>query len=217
MSQYQAGGGFQPSADMHLTGNVLMDHATLTNPTVTGLGGTAAGTAASSVTAAEGGFGAFHYTTLTLAGLPIALSQAHVGGGTKIYTFPEGNIAILGATSSIAETTTSAILTTLNGGKTLSTGVGSVATTTQDSGTLITTQQDIVNAYSTTSSTVINVAAAAAHGKQLGTTVIRLDGTGTASPVYLNVGVPTAADIDADATTTWSGTVTITWVYNGDY
>jgi hypothetical protein len=202
---------------MHLTGSVLIDHATLTNPTVTGLSGTAAGTAASSVTAAEGGFGAFHYTVLTLAGLPMAISDTNFGGGSKIYTFPEGNIAILGATATVTETTTSAILSTLKANKTLSVGVGSVQTTTQQSGTLVTTQQDIVNAFACTSGAVINVAGTAVNGKQLGTTTIRLDGTTTAQPIWLNCGVVTSTDIDADATTTWSGTVTVTWVYNGDY
>lgn len=217
MSQYQAGGSFQPTADMHLTGSVLIDHATLTNPTVTGLSGSTAGTASSSVTAADTAFGPFHYTVLTLAGLPMAISDTNFGGGTKIFTFPEGNITILGATAHVAETTTSTIASTLKASKTLSVGVGSVQTTTQQSGTLVTTQQDIVNAFACTSGAVINVAGTAVNGKQIGTTTIRLDGTGTASPIYLNCGVVTNTDIDADATTTWSGTVTVTWTFNGDY
>ncbi len=96
-------------------------------------------------------------------------------------------------------------------------GVGSVQTTTQDSGTLATTQQDIVNAFACTSSATINVAGTAVNGKQLGTTTIRLDGTSTAQPIWLNCGVVTNTDIDGDATTTWTGTVVVTWVYNGDY
>jgi hypothetical protein len=218
MSNPTAGGGFQPSSDITFTGRVAFTGATsIANPTITGAGGGANGTAASSVTASESQFGAFHQTVLTLAGLPMAISDTHVGGGSKIYTFPEGNITIIGATAHVQETTTSVLASTLKASKTLSVGVGSVQTTTQDSGTLVTTQQDIVNAFACTSSATINVAGTAVNGKQLGTTIIRLDGTTTASPVWLNCGVVTNTDIDADATTTWSGTVTITWVYSGDY
>lgn len=172
--------------------------------------------AAATVTAVEKGNGLFHQTILTLTAVAVALSDANVGGGTKIYTFPEGNITVTGATASVAETTTSAILTTLNGGKTLSAGVGSVQTVAQASGTLITTEQDIVNAFAPVSSTVINVAAAAATGKLSATTALRYDGSATAQAIYLNCGIPTATDIDGDATSTWTGTVTITWQFNGD-
>lgn len=173
------------------------------------------GAAEANVTAVENGNGIFHQTVLTITALPIALSDAHVGGGSKIYTFPKGNITITGATASVAETTTSAILTTLNGGKTLSAGVGSVQTTTQDSGTLATTQQDLVSAFAPVSSTVINVAAAAAVGSNTATTAPKFDGSVTALAAFLNCGIPTATDIDGDATSTWTGTVTINWQYNG--
>ena len=124
---------------------------------------------------------------------------------------------MLGASATVTPTTTSVILSTLNGGKTLSAGIGSVQTTTQDSGTLVTTQQDIVNAFGPVSSTVINVAGTAGSGYLSATTASKYDGHSTAQPVWLNCGVPTDTDIDADATTTWSGTVTISWVFNGDY
>ncbi len=182
-----------------------------------GGGGSAVGTAATGVTTVETGIGPFHSTTISFTALAMAISDLHFGGGTKIYTFPEGNIAIIGATATVTETTTSTIATTLKASKTLSVGVGSVQTTTQDSGTLATTQQDIVNAFACTSSATINVAGTAVNGKQLGTTTIRLDGTSTAQPIWLNCGVVTNTDIDGDATTTWTGTVVVTWVYNGDY
>jgi hypothetical protein len=178
--------------------------------------GTPLGTAAAATVAvSEKGNGIYRQTVLTLTALAMALSDANVGGGSKIYTFPQGNITILGATAVVAETTTSAILTTLNGGKTLSAGVGSVQTVAQASGTLVTTEQDIVNAFAPVSSTVINVAAAAAAGKLSATTLTRYDGSVTPQAIYLNCGVPTATDIDGDATTTWSGTITIDWMYNG--
>jgi len=197
---------------------------TIANPIITGatFSGSSTltanvGTASTSVTAVETGSGPFHQTVLTITNLAIAISDANVGGGAKLYTFPEGNITILGATCTVTETTTSTIATTLKASKTLSVGIGSVQTTTQGSGTLVTTQQDIVNAFACTSSATINVAGTAVNGKQLGTTTIRLDGTTTAQPIWLNCGVVTNTDIDADATSTWSGTATITWVYSGDY
>jgi hypothetical protein len=167
------------------------------------------------ITAVESGNGFFHQTVLTLTNTPITLVDANVGGGVLIYTFPKGRISIYDASASVAPTTTSAIASTLNSGVTLSVGVGSVITTTQGSGTLTTTQQDIVNAFAGTSSTTINVAAAVVVGKISATTLIRYDGTSTATVANLNCQVGTATDIDADATTTWSGTVTMLWTFNG--
>lgn len=215
----QAGGAFLPSGDYDLTGDVRASNLTMTggsvagNQTTTANVGTVAG---ATITAVERGNGVIHQTILTLTNVPVALVDAHVGGGSKIYTFPEGRIAVLDAIASVAETTTSALAGTLNASAVLSAGIGSVQTTTQDSGTLATTQQDIVNAFAVTASAVVNVAGAAATGKITATTLLRYDGTGTAQAVYLNAGVVTATDIDADATTTWSGTVTITWIYGGD-
>lgn len=214
-----AGGVLLPNEPTTVTG------WTLTSPTITGATFTGSSTltanigtvAASTVTAVETGSGPFHQTVLTLTAVAMAISDTNVGGGTKIYTFPEGNVSVLGATCSVAETTTSTIASTLKASKTLSVGIGSVQTTTQGSGTLVTTQQDIVNAFSATSSATINVAGAAATGKLSATTLTRYDGTSTAQAVYLNCGVPTGTDIDADATSTWSGTVTLTWIWDGDY
>lgn len=174
--------------------------------------GAAAGTGS---TAVEYGNGLLHQTVITLAALPVSLSDTNVGGGTKIYDFPEGRIRVIGAVGTITPTTTSVLTSTLNASKTLSWGVGSVQTTSQASGTLATTQQDIINAASATSSATINVAGTAGNGKDGGD--VAFDGTATAIDAYLNVGVPTATDIDADATITVSGTITITWEYLGDY
>lgn len=216
MTNFSNGGSFVPAADYNTTGNWSFAGAVTNSGTATTTSNR--GTpAASTVTAIEKGNGVFHQTTLTITALAVSLSDANVGGGTKIYTFPEGNITVLAGLATIAETTTSTILTTLNGGSTLSVGVGSVQTVAQASGTLATTEQDVVNQFSVTSSTVINVAGAAASGKISATTLLRYDGTTTAQPLYLNIGIPTATDIDADATCTVSGTVVLTWTHDGDY
>jgi hypothetical protein len=170
---------------------------------------------AATVTTTEG-LKAIHTTRIDLAALAISLSDANVGGGTKIYDFPEGLIRIHSAAAiGITPTTTSAILTTLNGSKTLSVGVGSVQTTTQGSGTVSTTEQDVVNAFSATSSATINVAGTAGNGK-CGAPQL-LDGHTTAASLFLNVQVPTATDIDGDATITVSGVVIVDWSYVADY
>jgi hypothetical protein len=166
-------------------------------------------------TVVERGNPIIHQTKITLSALPISVSDTHVGGGTKIYDFPEGRILILGAIATVGFTTTSVLASTLNTAVTLSWGVGTVQTTTQDSGTLATTQQDIIPTTAATASATINVAGANANGKLAA--AAQFDGTTTAIDAYLNVGVPGATDIDGDATITASGSVTITWAFLGDY
>lgn len=176
----------------------------------------AAGTvAAATVTAAEQGGTIVHKTILTLSALAVTVVDANVGGGAKIYTFPEGRILLLGAVGSIAVTTTSALASTLNAGVTGNWGLGSVQTTSQGSGTLATTQQDMLATTNFTSSATINVAGAASTGKLAASA--QFDGTATAQPVWFNIGVAGATDIDGDATVTVSGTLTLTWVFLGDY
>lgn len=179
------------------------------NTTTTNIGAPAG----TGTTAVETGDGVTHKTVLTLTALPVSLSDTHVGGGTKIYDFPLGSITITGAFGTVAETTTSAIATTLNSGVTYNWGVGTVQTTTQDSGTLATTEQDIIGTTNGTSSTTINVAAAASTGS--GSAPKTLNGTATAADAYFNVGIASAGDIDGDATTTFTGTITILWQFNG--
>lgn len=215
MPTYNAGGAFNPGfTDYEFKKTVKFSGVVINavTPQTTSNNGVVA---ASTVTAVENGDAIYHQTVLTLNAVAMSLSDAHVGGGTKIYTFPKGDIVVLGSLATLTPTTTSALASTLNASKTLSAGVGSVQTTTQDSGTLATTEQDIVNTCAPVSSATINVAGTAATGKLSATTLTRYDGTGTAQAIYLNCGVPTATDIDGDATTTWSGTVTITWMFAG--
>jgi hypothetical protein len=208
-----AGGAFDPHNDYKLSGTWDFSTATIV-PSGVNLG-VNYGTPGTGVTAVEGGNNLYHQTVLTLTNVAMTITDLHFGGGSKIYTFPLGHITLLDGTCSVTETTTSTLASTLKASKTLSVGVGSVQTTTQDSGTLATTQQDIVNAFAATSCATINLPNTAATGKVTATTTIRLDGSSTASPVYLNCGVVTNTDIDGDATTLWNGTVTLTWVYAG--
>lgn len=202
------------SATQTLTNKTLTTGTTLTAPvlnapvTTTNIGAKNGAT----VTVVEKGEGIIHQTVFTLTALPLTLADLTVGAGVKIYDFPEGQITILGASASVAETTTSVLADTLNTGVTYNWGVG---TTTQASATLATTEQDIVPVTNGTASSTINVAGAAS-GAVRAAAPVNFDGTGTAKDAFFNVAIATATDIDADATTTWTGTITITWMFNGD-
>jgi hypothetical protein len=156
--------------------------------------------------------GVVHQTKITFTNLPLTLADATVGAGVKIYDFPAGRIGILGAVGSLSEKTTSALLSTLNASSVLNWGVGS---TTQANGTLATTEQNIIPTTNVTASAVVNVAGAATNGALAAS--LQLDGTTTPVDAFLNVGVATADDIDADATVLLTGEVIITWVNYGDY
>lgn len=197
----------------------ISETATLTNKTLTApvidqpLTTTSVGAKnGSTVTVVERGDGVVHQTVFTLTALPLTLADATVGAGVKIYDFPAGVVTILGASGSVAETTTSALASTLNASVTYNWGVG---TTTQASGTLATTEQDIVPTTNGTASATVNVAAAASAGVRIAAPA-NFDGHTTAIDAYFNVGIAGATDIDGDATTTWTGTITITWLFNGD-
>ncbi|CAG0971692.1 hypothetical protein ARNL5_01737 [Anaerolineae bacterium] len=170
--------------------------------------GTVPAAVAPYVSVAEYGDGVFHQTVFTITALPITMRDTEQGGGAQIYDFPLGRIFRLGATGTIAVTTTSILANTLNAGVTCNWGVGS---TTQASATLATTEQDFVNVTAFTASATINVAGANSTG--VGPSVLAsLDGTSTAVDAFLNLAVAGATDIDADATVTVTGTVKITWV-----
>lgn len=154
-----------------------------------------------------------HKTVIKLKDLPLTVADATVGVGQKIFDFPNGQICILGARMTINTKTTSVLASTLNASKTLSAGVG---TTTQANGTLTTTEQNIVNACAPVSSAVINEDGTAANG--LGPAAPALyDGTSTRMSAFLNIGVPTATDIDANATIEVDAEIEITWLLVGDH
>lgn len=168
--------------------------------------------AGTGVTVSEQGNGVIQKSVFTLSSATMTAADATQGVGTKIYDFPEGRIFILGATGSNTFTTTSAILTTLNGSVSCRWGVGTV---TQTNATLATTEQDIIPVTTFTSGATINAANTATTAALA--TAAQFDGTATAKDAYFNISVPGATDIDADATVSVNGTVTITWVFLGDY
>lgn len=163
------------------------------------------------VSAVDRGGNNVHTTVITLAATPLAVVNGTEYQGVKIFDFPEGRIYILGATASIAETTTSAIAGTINQTANFDWSVG---TATASNVTLATTMLDIIPKVDGASSATINVAAAASTGALA--VGAQFDGTTTAIDAYINTAFPTTSDVDADGTLTLSGTVTITWIQLGD-
>ena len=163
------------------------------------------------VTVVEKGQGLIHQTTFTITAMPVTVADATVGVGTKIYDFPEGRVFILGGTGSAQFTTTSVLASTLNTGVSCRWGLGTV---TQTNATLATTEQDLLPVTTFAASATISVANTATTSQLAA--AAQFDGTSTAKDAFFNISVPTATDIDADATVLVSGTITITWINLGD-
>jgi len=169
--------------------------------------------AAAGVTAQEFGSpvnAGYRTTVLTLNGMLVTVADTTPGtqsGGTKMYVFPKCKFTRLGATAKSLLLTTTSALTTLNSAVSCRYGVG---TTVGTNATLATTEQDIVQVTTFTSSATAGVAPAAVTGYGIGVFTM-LDFT-TTSDAYFNISVPGATDIDADATVAVSGVITINWI-----
>lgn len=149
---------------------------------------------------------------LTLASVAQSVVNGTEYQGTKLYTFPEGRVAILGAVTTLAQKTTSELASTLNAS---STGALSVGTVTASSTTLNSTMADIIPSTAFTSSATINVAGTAVSAALA--VSAQFDGTTTAKELYLNTAYATTTDVDGNATQTLSGTITVTYIVLGDY
>ena len=151
-------------------------------------------------------------STFTLTDLAQAVVNGTEYQGTKIFDFPQGRILVLGVTATIAQKTTSVIADTLNSGVTGALGLGTV---TASATTLATTMVDLLPSTAFTTSTTINVAAAAVSAALAASA--QFDGTTTAKSIFINTAYATTGDVDADATQTLTGTITVTWILLGDY
>ncbi len=156
-------------------------------------------------------FGPLFQVTLTLNNVGQTVVNGTEYQGTLLYTFPEGRINVLGCVASLQQKTTSALASTLNASSTGSIGLG---TATASATTLATTMVDLLPATAFTSSATINVAGTAVTAALAA--AAQFDGTGTAKAMYLNTAYATTADVDADATQTISGTITLTFAWLGD-
>ena len=163
--------------------------------------------------------GMLRRTVVTLTAVPVTLTDSTQGGGVLLYTFPEGVIEIVGAvcTGPVC-TTTSVLSSTLNTGVTLTWGLGTVI---QSALTLATTEIDIcpgtgITPGAAVASTTINVAGTTTGGFRSATSKATFNGSTTPIKAHLNIGVPTAGDIDGDATITVTCQVEFTWMNHGD-
>lgn len=151
-------------------------------------------------------------SVFTLTDVPQTVVNGTEYQGTKLFTFPEGRILVMGVTAALAQKTTSAIASTLNSGVTGALGLGTAAASNVS---LTSTMVDLLPSTAFTTSTTINVAAAAVKAALAASA--QFDGTTTAKDMYLNSAYATTTDVDADATQTWTGTITVTWISLGDY
>jgi hypothetical protein len=168
--------------------------------------------AVSTVKAKHWQIGGICQTVLTLDNVAQTVVNGTEYQGTKLYTFPEGRILVLGTTARLQQKTTSALASTLNAS---STGAIALGTATASSTTLASTMVDLLPSTAFTSSATVNVAGTAVTAA-LGASA-QFDGTSTAKAMYLNTAYATTTDVDGDATQTISGTITVTWVNLGDY
>jgi hypothetical protein len=129
------------------------------------------------------------------------------GVATKLLDFPLGIFRIKSAYGKLIFTTTSVIADTLNASKVLDWSVGTKAYDLVANVALAGAHGDIIPVVAATSSATIDTANTATVGR--GVSGMLLNGATTAADVYLNVSIPTAGDIDADATVGVTGTITI--------
>lgn len=187
--------------------NKILESPRLNTPTTTAHIGLMAITGQ---TVVEYGDGFLHQTLITFSSFPLTLSSSAQGAGQLLYQFPAtGAITILGATGNVSETTTSILANTLNASATYNWGIG---TAIQANGTLVTTEQNIIQSTNGTASATINVAAATSSTYRTGAPA----NFGGLTAAYFNVGVASAGSIDADATTLWDGYFYLTWLYSGN-
>lgn len=155
--------------------------------------------------------GALYQTTLSLSDVPQAVVNGTEYQSTLLYDFPEGRILVLGCVATLAQKTTSTLASTLNASVTGAVSLGTVAASAT---TLATTMVDLMPSTAFTSSATINVAGTAVSSALAASA--QFDGTSTAKKMYLNSAYATTADVDGNATQTFTGTVRVTWVWLGD-
>jgi hypothetical protein len=156
-------------------------------------------------------YGPLFVTTLTLANVAQSITNGTEYQSTKIFTFPEGRINVLGCLATLQQKTTSAVDTTLNAS---STGAIALGTAAASNVSLTGTMVDLLPSTAFTSSATINVAGTAVSAALAA--AAQFDGTSTAKDMYLNTAFATTTDVDGNATQTISGTIRFTYLWLGD-
>lgn len=172
----------------------------------------------STVVAEEIGDGLIHKTILTCTATPITISdEAGQGqyGGVKVYDFPAGLIATLGAVidGSVTLGVTGTITATWDGDVAL----GTAAPSDHATGLVAAnTGRFLQSTATTTAAAKVAVCDAVSIATGLTESAARwTDGTSTAADLFLNFLVDDDASHTA-GTGTFTGTITITWINLGD-
>lgn len=165
------------------------------------------GTAGTNVTLVDYCAGALHKTILTLASCATAFSKGTGNTGkasAALFTFPEGAVALLGASVHL----TGAVTASWNPTTPIA-SLGSTATAADDEA-LTGTEADILG------STALTIAADATSFKAPAAATLRpvLDGSTTAAVARLNVACN--SDPGAAKSIAWNGTVILLWAFLGD-
>jgi hypothetical protein len=167
-----------------------------------------------SVTAAEYGDGILHKTVLTCVDTPLTFGdEAGQGqyGGVKVYDFPKGAIAVLGAVINGTMLLTAPAINTWDG----DIGLGVEAPTDhQDAAN----KTGLVLQKTSTTQAVAKLATVDAVSAATALTESGarwLDGTGTAKDLYLNLLVDDNAAHDNTITGKFNGTITFLWINLG--
>ena len=148
-------------------------------------------------------------SVFTFNNFPITVPTANKYIGVLLYTFPKCLLGMDGAVATLTETTTSTIATTL----TSAAGVFSIGSAAASSTTLTGTAATFLASTAITPSATIAVAGTKASAQLASGPFV--DGTTTAVPVYLNLAFTSMST--ADATTTWTGQIVLSWNNLGAY
>ena len=154
-------------------------------------------------------------STFTLTNVPQSVVNGTEYQSTLLFTFPKGKISNVGSELTIAQKTTSVVADTLNAS---STGAISLGTAAASNVALTSTMANFVPSTAFVSSATINVAGTAVTGYKdevADDNIKVLDGSSTAKTLYLNTAYATTANVDADATQTLTGTITVVWQFWG--
>lgn len=153
--------------------------------------------------------------TLTLTGAnDIDVGDGGKTAGVKIYDFPEGRIAILGATADLSVTANDVWNDTANDIYYMS--VGTADGTQAADADLTTTEQDVIAKTTIDTDSGDDLTDPIQGGMSTFGTDNLIDGTTTAAALYVNVAVPDASNTGA-STHAVTGTLTVTYVNLGDY
>lgn len=157
--------------------------------------------------------GSFYKLDFTLTAVSITVTDAGAAGShgaTKIFDYVQQSLSFLGCRQNYTAFAEGAALTTGAGDAVFAIGVGTTAISAAADGILAAANVNVGG-----STAVTNSGGTGAGTTHSGAVVAAVDGTTTASDLYLNWS-GTAATIDATSTISVTGTITVTGMLLGD-